>query len=262
MADIVPTFVQNGDVRLSLEQRGDGPQHILFAHGWISSRRMWYEVTERLDPAHYSMHLFDFRGCGYSDRPQEGHDLEGYASDLRAVMAAVDAPLTLVAHSMGGKVAQYVAAEQPANLERLILIAPGTARAARENERQRRTAWAAIGNRERIAAFQRAAMVRELSPAVTERILEDALIAQPEHWMGWYERGRTDAFPERLASIVVPTLAIAGDRDPVVSAAAVKRDVVAAIDGALAVVLRACGHNIPVECPAEIVEAIEVFHRL
>jgi len=261
MSDTVPASVRNGDVSLSLERRGSGEQNVLFAHGWISARRMWYEVADRLDPARYRLHLLDFRGCGDSDRPAGGHDMEGYASDLRAALASIDGPVTLVGHSMGGKIAQYVAAERPANLARLILVAPGTARAARVSERHRATAFAAMGSRERIAAFQRAAMVRELAPAVAERILEDALIAQPEHWTGWYDAGRAAAFPERLAAIDVPTLAIAGDADPVTSVAALHRDVARQIAGALVVVLRRCGHNVPVECPAEVAEAIEVFHR-
>lgn len=257
----MPDVVQNGPIRLAVERRGSGTRDLLFAHGWISARRMWYEVAARLDLARYRLHLLDFRGCGDSDRPATGHDMEGYASDLRAAIAAIGGPFTLVGHSMGGKIAQYVAAERPAGLDRLILIAPGTARAARVSDRHRATAFAAIGSRERIAAFQRAAMVAEISPAVSERILEDALVAQPEHWKGWYEAGRTAAFPERLAGIAVPTLVLAGDGDPVVPAPAVKRDVAGRIPGARMVVLRSCGHNVPVERPAEVAEAIEVFHR-
>ncbi|MBV8749889.1 MAG: alpha/beta fold hydrolase, partial [Candidatus Eremiobacteraeota bacterium] len=103
-------LVENGEVTLALEVRGHGPRALLFAHGWISARRMWYEVVDRLDPARFTAHLLDFRGAGLSDRPLTGHDLDGYASDLRAALAAVG-PAVVVAHSMGGKVAQYVATE-------------------------------------------------------------------------------------------------------------------------------------------------------
>ena len=102
---------------------------MLFAHGWISSRRMWYDVVDRLDGGEFAVQMLDFRGCGLSDRPREGHDLDGYAGDLRAALASIDGPVTLVAHSMGAKLAQLIAAERPANLERMILVAPGTAKA-------------------------------------------------------------------------------------------------------------------------------------
>jgi 3-oxoadipate enol-lactonase len=259
MPDVVQKFLQNGEVRLSLEERGRGERHVLFVHGWISSRRMWYDVVDRLDPERYTLHLLDFRGCGRSDRPDTGHDLEGYASDLRVALAAIDAPATLIGHSMGGKLAQYVSAERPANLERLILVAPGSARSLRPSPRHRATVVAAFGSRSKIEAFQRAAMVAELSAEATERIVDDALIAQREHWFGWYDRGREAGFPERLARIAVPTLTIAGDGDPLAPLPQIKRDVAGAISGCLLVVLRHTGHNVPAERPVEVAEAIERF---
>jgi len=252
-------FVRNGDVSLCLEHRGAGPRVILFAHGWISSRRMWYDVIERLDEGERSVRLLDFRGCGLSDRPAEGHDLDGYAGDLRVALASIDAPVTLVAHSMGAKLAQYIAAERPANLERLILVAPGTAKAARFPEKHRALTLAAYGSRERIERFQRAAMAREPSPESMTRIVDDALIAQHEHWIGWYDRGRGIDFEERLAEINVPTLVVVGAKDPLALPQRVRRDCAGAIGGALFVQLRDAGHNLPIETPDEIASAIRRF---
>jgi pimeloyl-ACP methyl ester carboxylesterase len=253
------TWIANGDVQLCVERRGDGPRNILFAHGWISARRMWYDVTARLDPERYTMRMFDFRGCGLSDRPTTGHDLEGYASDLRAVLATAGERVTLVAHSMGAKLAQLVASERPSNLERLILVAPGAAKATRLPEKHRALTLVAYGSRTRIERFQRAAMAREVEPASMERIVEDALVAQHEHWIGWYDRGRVIDVSDRLPSIAVPALVIAGASDPLAPPSGVKRYVAEAIDGALFVVLRGVGHNIPIEAPAEIAAAIDRF---
>ncbi|HVA28945.1 MAG TPA: alpha/beta fold hydrolase, partial [Candidatus Baltobacteraceae bacterium] len=187
------------ELNLYRETRGNGARHILFAHGWISSHRMWDDVSARLVGARYTQHLFDFRGCGLSDRPREGHDLESYAGDLRDVLAGIDAPVTLVAHSMGARLAQYVAAERPANLERMILVAPGSARAAPPSAKHRALTLAAYGSRERIERFQRGAMASDVAPEAMRRIVDDALVAQYEHWVGWYERGREVDFRERLA---------------------------------------------------------------
>jgi pimeloyl-ACP methyl ester carboxylesterase len=249
-------FVENGDVTLAVEARGHGPCALLFAHGWISGRRMWYDVAERLDPARFTAHLMDFRGAGLSDRPLEGHDLDGYASDLRAVLEAVG-PAVVVAHSMGGKVAQYVATERPANLERLVLVAPGTAYAYAMNPKHRALAEAAFGSRKRIERFQRAAMTRDVAPEVMERIVSDALLSQREAWFGWYDKGRTADFSERLDRIATKTVVVAGENDPLAPPQRVKRDVVERIDGALFVSLRRAGHNLPVETPDEIAGVVE-----
>lgn len=249
-------FVENDGVQLCMEHRGHGPRHVLFLHGWISARRMWYDVAERMDPAQFTLHLLDFRGNGSSDRPRDGHDLLGYVSDARAALASIDAPVTIAAHSMGGKVAQYLAGEHPRNLERLVLVAPGTAAGGRASERQRESALSAFGSRAKIEAFQRAAMARSPQPQAMERIVEDALIAQWEHWYGWYDNGRFAEFTDRLAEINVPALCIGGANDPLVPPSRLKREVAHAIRGCLHVTLRDAGHNLPVETPIEIAQAL------
>ncbi|MDQ2907915.1 MAG: alpha/beta hydrolase [Candidatus Eremiobacteraeota bacterium] len=250
-------YLDNGGVSLALETRGSGRHRLLFVHGWISSRRIFYEVTARLDPARYTSHLLDLRGAGLSDRPTEGHDLDGYASDLRTALEAVGGPVDLIAHSMGGKVAQYVALTPPPNLRRLVLVAPGTARAYVSSARHRALAEGAFGSRIRIERFQRAAMVRDIAPDAMERLIDDALVAQRESWFGWYDRGRAVDFSDRVGQIAIPTIVIAGNRDPLAPLARLRRDVASAIPGAVFVSLRDVGHNIPVEAPTELAGIIE-----
>ncbi len=219
---------------------------------------MWYDVADRLEDEQFTLHFLDFRGCGLSDRPRPDGDLEGYASDLRTTLAAIDAPVTLVGHSLGGRLAQYVATEQPKNLERLILVAPGTAKSIRFTPSRRKVAEETYGSRERIERFQRAAMCREVAPEVMDRIIDDALVASYEHWIGGEARGRID-FTDRLARIRVPTLAIAGSNDPLAPPSRVKREVSGAIHDAVFVLLRNAGHNLPIETPEDIAQAVRRF---
>lgn len=252
-------FIDNHGVQLCVERRGTGATHILFLHGWISARRMWYDVTERLDPGRFTMHLLDFRGCGLSDRPMHGHDLEGYASDARAAMASIGEPLIVAGHSMGGKIAQYIACEQPATLRKLILAAPGTARGGSGTERQRERALGAFGSRAKIEAFQRAAMGIALRDDAMERIVDDALAVQRESWFGWYDNGRFSDFFDRLHGIEAPALCIGGAKDPLIPPSRLKREVAQPIRGSLLVTLREAGHNLPVETPDELAAAITRF---
>lgn len=250
-------FIKNGELSLMLERRGTGPRTLLFAHGWISSRRMFYDVVERLDPLAISSFLLDFHGAGLSDRSPAGHDLEGYASDMRAALATLSGDVELIAHSMGGKVAQYVALDPPPNLARLVLVAPGAAKAMPATEAHRKLSAAAYGSRERIEAFQRAAMTRRISLEAVERIVDDALIAERPAWFDWYETGRLTDFSARLAEIRTPALVVAGERDPLAPPARLRRDVAGAIPGAHLLTLKDVGHNIPVEAPRELAQIIE-----
>jgi pimeloyl-ACP methyl ester carboxylesterase len=249
-------YVRSGPISVALETRGSGPVQVLFAHGWISARRMWFDVADRLDHDRFTLHLLDFRGAGLSDRPAAGHDLEGYASDLRAALAAIPGAVTVVAHSMGGKVAQYVALEPPPNFAKMILIAPGSARAFAMDPRHRAMAVEAYGSREKIERFQRSAMTRPLPPATLERIVNDALVAQHEHWFGWYDNGRTADFAARLGEIRMPTFVLGGDKDPLAPVARLQADVAGRIAGAVSITLRGVGHNLPVEAPDEVATLI------
>ena len=250
-------FIKNGDLSLTLERRGTGPRHLLFVHGWISSRRMYYDVIDRFDPMQITASLLDFRGMGLSDRSATGHDLAGYASDLRAALAAATGDIELVAHSMGGKVAQYVALDPPPNLKRLILIAPGSAHAHATTGAHRRLTELAYGSRDRIEQFQRAAMTRSVPPDTMQRIVDDALLAERNAWFGWYDTGRLTDFSARLGEIAVPTLIVAGERDPLAPPARLRREVASAIAGSRYLSLRDVGHNIPIEAPVELAQIIE-----
>jgi pimeloyl-ACP methyl ester carboxylesterase len=156
-------------------------------------------------------------------------------------------------------VAQYLAGDRPSNLAKLLLVAPGTASGGRPSERHRAAALDTYGSRRKIEAFQRAAMSRPLESSVMDRIVEDALVSQREHWYGWYDNGRFAEFMDRLRNIDVPALCIGGAKDPLVPPSRLKRDVAQAIANCLLVTLRDAGHNLPVETPAEIAQAIASF---
>jgi len=252
-------YLHNGHVTLALESRGGGARHLLFVHGWISSRRMFYDVVAQLDPARFTSHLLDFRGAGLSDRPPDGHDVAGYASDLRAALGALGESVEVVAHSGGAKVAQFVALEPPPNLRRLVLVAPAAARAAAVDPKHRALAERAFGSRRRIAAFQRAAMTRRPPSETMERLVEDALVAQREAWFGWYDRGRSEDFSDRVGAIGLPTIVVAGERDPLAPPARVRRNVSGAITGAVLVTFKDVGHNIPVEMPADLARLLDAL---
>jgi 3-oxoadipate enol-lactonase len=250
-------WVMNGDVQLALESYGTGAIPVVFAHGWISSRRMWYECIQLLDLERYQAHVFDFRGCGRSDRTPDGHDLEGYASDLVAVLRQIAKPCILVGHSMGGRLAQRVAVDRMPEIAALVLVAPGMAVSASVVPRQRQLAELAWGSRRRITSFQRGAMKAQVSEQAAECLVEDALLAQREHWFGWYDHGRVSDFSNLLENITVPTNVVIAQEDPLVPPSRILRDVVEKITGAQSVILESCGHNVPIEMPSAVARAIE-----
>jgi len=71
---------------------------------------------------------YDHRGWGRSGAPAAGYAVADLASDAMALISALGIEdYVLVGHSMGGKVAQALAAAHPKGQRGLVLVAPAPA---------------------------------------------------------------------------------------------------------------------------------------
>ena len=92
---------------------GEGNPPLLVLHGMLGSSRNWLTAGRELS-AHYHVHALDLRNHGASP-----HDAEmNYPAMLADVLAWLAAreikQVTIIGHSMGGKVAMLLACRQPA----------------------------------------------------------------------------------------------------------------------------------------------------
>ena len=105
---------------------GTGPP-LVFLHYWGGSRRTWQPVLARLHP-HQAFVTYDQRGWGDSVNARGPYDMERLADDAQSVIATLRyTDYILVGHSMGGKVAQALAARRPTGLAGVVLVAPAPA---------------------------------------------------------------------------------------------------------------------------------------
>ena len=98
---------------------------IVLAHGLASNSRIWDDVAGRLAARHHVVAL-DQRGHGLSDRPTDGFTFDRMVGDLAALIETLglDRP-TLVGHSWGGNVVLAFAAEHPDRVRGLVLVDGG-----------------------------------------------------------------------------------------------------------------------------------------
>ncbi len=101
----------------------DGPDGVplLIAHGLFGSARNWGVIAKRL-AATRPVIAVDMRNHGASPW-YETHSYGGMAADLAAAM---DGPMDVLGHSMGGKAAMVLAMENPSKVNKLVVadIAP------------------------------------------------------------------------------------------------------------------------------------------
>ncbi|MFB4358936.1 alpha/beta fold hydrolase [Pantoea sp. BS_4] len=111
------------DTPLWYDLRGSGPaEPLLLIAGNACDHHVWDYVTEDFTPERPVI-VYDHRGTGKSgDNLSHGWSTRDFAKDAHAILA--DAGITrahVYGHSMGGRVAQWLAADHPESLLALIL---------------------------------------------------------------------------------------------------------------------------------------------
>jgi pimeloyl-ACP methyl ester carboxylesterase len=224
---------------------------VLLVHGWPNSGRVWRPLAEALLlGGGVRLVAPDLRGFGQSDKPDAGYTCAQFADDVLAVADALDLTnYALVGHSMGGKIAQLAAARGPANLSALILLAPATLAGADPGEEKKAEQRAAHGDPAKIEALVSAMAAHQLNKNDSALLIEDGLQATPPAWNGWINVMRGEDFAGEAASIAVPTLVLAGARDPLRSEDALRQGVAQRIAGAQFATLPGVGHLPHLEDP-------------
>ena len=237
---------------------GDGPRNVLLVHGWMVSGAVFDGLVELLDTTGLRLVIPDLRGSGGSGSPQGGYTLEQHARDVLAVADHAGLKrFTVVGHSMGGQLAQWVAAREPSRVEGLVLLntvpasgmqlppeAAGLFRtSANDKEKQKMILGLAC---------------KQLSEAALERLLKDAGAVARDSIEGSFDAWTGGGFEAKLASITAPTLVLATD-DPFLPPAFLREKVVSPIQGARLTYLPGPGHYPLVERPAETAALLTSF---
>ncbi|MGC5562333.1 alpha/beta fold hydrolase [Streptomyces sp. FR-108] len=238
---------------------GSGPT-LVFLHYWGGSARTWDPVVDRL--AGRDVLTVDLRGWSRSRGLPGPYTLRRLADDTLAVIA--DAGVTdhvLVGHSMGGKVAQLVAATRPTGLRGLVLVGPGPAKPAAHITAEYREGLSHAYDSDESAAYARDEVLTatELPASVKAGIVTDSRAGADGARREWPLRGIAEDITEHTRMIGVPTLVVAGENDRVEPVDVLRNHLMPYLSGADFVVLPHTGHLIPLEAPAGLADAITAF---
>ncbi|MGE9697771.1 MULTISPECIES: alpha/beta fold hydrolase [unclassified Streptomyces] len=238
---------------------GTGPT-LVFLHYWGGSARTWDLVVDRL--AGRDVLTVDFRGWSRSSALPGPYTLSQLADDTLAVLA--DAGVTdyvLVGHSMGGKVAQLVAATRPAGLRGIVLVASGPAKPAAQVTPEYQEALShAYDSTESVAgARDHVLTATELPEPVKAQIVKDSRTGADAARTEWPLHGIAQDITEHTCMISVPALVIAGELDQVEPVGVLRDNLVPYLSHPDFVVVPRSGHLIPLESPAALFDAITTF---
>lgn len=107
------------DLRISV--RGEG-RPVMMIPGLNSAASVWDETCDALQPAKVQCHIVQLPG--FTGTPPVAGDtfLAPMRDRLLAYLAKLDAPAVVMGHSLGGNLALQMALEEPARIDRLVIV--------------------------------------------------------------------------------------------------------------------------------------------
>lgn len=233
---------------------------LVFLHYWGGSARTWTSVVAKLPGR--DILTIDFRGWSRSRRLPGPYDLQQLATDTLDIIADAGADdYVLVGHSMGGKVAQLIAAMRPDGLRGMVLVGSGPANPPGEITPQYQDELSHAYDSDESAAWARDNILTAtaLSDTVKAQILQDCRNSAPAAAKEWPLHGIAEDVSALTAGATVPALLVAGRNDRVEPIEVLRRNLLPYLSNAELTVISDTGHLIPLEAPAELAETIEEF---
>jgi esterase len=119
---------------------GGGPRSTVLLHGFLGSGKNLRTLAQRWSAVapERTLLLPDLRGHGESPPLSAGADLDSLAADVLDAAAGLPSPLSMVGHSLGGRVALAAARRAPGRVADVVLldIGPGPMDPARSDTRR------------------------------------------------------------------------------------------------------------------------------
>jgi pimeloyl-ACP methyl ester carboxylesterase len=248
-------------ISIAYQAIGKGPRTLLALHGWggAGTGHSWREMIPHLDLANLRMVAIDLRGHGESDQPDFGFTLDRFERDILAVADHVGAErFVMIAFSMSGRWAQWISSRLPARVLGQVLVAPVPASALPLGEELLESWMHTSADRERFEPWIRQFTGEPLPEGIIDGYFNDVSRASDVAKRETFRMCCRDDFSQDVGSTTVPTLVAAGNQDPMLSPEFLRQEIVARIAGSR-LVRADCGHEIPIERPAQAAALIEAF---
>ena len=220
-----------GGARIFYKDWGSG-QPIVFHHGWPLSADDWDAQMLFFLQHGFRVVAHDRRGHGRSSQVAEGHDMDAYADDVKALVDALDLTNAVhIGHSTGGgEVAHYLARHGTARAAKAVLISAVPPVMVKKEANPGGTPIEVFDGFRAGLAAGRAALYWDV-PIPFYGYNRDGALVNEGVRLNWWRQGmmgsalshhagikafsETD-FTEDLKSIQIPVLVMHGDDDQIV----------------------------------------------
>jgi pimeloyl-ACP methyl ester carboxylesterase len=236
---------------IGYHQVGNGEENVLVLHGWLGDSSVFEPMIPFLDTAAFTYVFMDYRGYGRSKTLTGAYTIAEIAEDALALVDTLGwERFHLLGHSMGGMAVQWIAAEVPSRVKRMVGITPVPASGFpfdTQTEALFRGAKDNAANREMILMHTTG---NRLSPAFGRVMAERSLTqTTPEAFEGYLTAWSATDFTDRVEGLAVPFRVIVGEHDPAVTVALMNDTVMRWFPNTELTLLSGAGHYPMVETP-------------
>jgi len=208
---------------------------IVVLHGWGHTREHWRDVVLMLESAGHRVIVPDLPGFGDEPVPDASWGIAEYAEWVKEQVGSLDG-CVILGHSFGGRIAAFIAAQQPTRLRGLILYGAPCLYRPRISVRMRNMMGKWFGK-------------LPIPESIRRSIRSDEENRAMNHGLQRIFR-RVVSFDETdlVQRIVLPTLLLWGEHDVEVPLR-IAQELHTLISGAVLEVMPAAGHSAHLEQP-------------
>ena len=225
---------------------------LVFLHFFGGSLHTWDTLIETLQKDFYCLAM-DLPGFGASpvqDSYLTVKDSAQQVTELIESFAIED--YTLMGHSMGGKIALYIAAQHLPQLKQLILVAPSPPTPEPGTDESRKELLNTFSDPEELKKLINKLTYHPLPEAIFKEVLNDHMQVSKTGWDGWIKQGSQEDISSLMNDIEIPVNVICSPDDPNFPPSVLKPILTKYLPSAKVIEIKKTGHLIPVEATEEL----------
>lgn len=239
-----------------IRKGGGNSKTLVFLHYFGGSSQTWSIVTDALAD---DFHCVAIDLCGFGNSATtvwevSVHEHAEYVANLLKDLEVED--YVLIGHSMGGKIAAYLASKNP-KISALILVAPSPPTPEPMEDTKRQEMMDMFGDRTAIEELIHKITAKPLSETLFEKTVLEHLQISEMGWTSWLEKGSREDISQRMNLITIPVTVISGSKDPNFSTKFLKKEFSQYFPEATFIEVKGSGHLIPLETATELADLIQ-----
>ena len=200
---------------IGYETIGNGPQKLLFLHGWLSDYTVYNEIIPYFDQDLYTSVFADYRGYGLSSDMKGDYSIDEIAKDVLDLVRELGwNKFHIVGHSMAGMVMQKVACLNEDLLVSCIAITPVPASGLPLDAETAAFFGKSAEDDGVLVELFDALTGKQYSRTFNKHMADRARPAlSKEAMLGYFNAWRGTDFSADVAKLTTKTLVIAGEHD-------------------------------------------------